>query len=80
MENIAKLHLTFAKVSRTAAVSSEEIVRDVAYANISQTDQEMLCALPFKIYLLASLPGRSLGTWLGTGGTDPTNSNTLSKS
>ena len=80
MENIAKLHLTFAKVSRTAAVSSAEIVRDVAYANVSQTDREMFCALPFKSSLRASPPGRSLGTWCGTGGTDPTNSNTLSKS
>ncbi len=34
MQNIAKLHLTFAKVSRTAAVSSAEIVRDAEYANI----------------------------------------------
>ena len=52
MENIAKLHLTFAKVSRNAAaVSSAEIVQDVAYANISQTDLEMFCALPFKISL-----------------------------
>jgi hypothetical protein len=62
------------------AVSSAESVRLVQKANVSQVDREIFCALPFKISLRDSPPGRALETWRGIEGRASTVRNTLFKS